>query len=276
MTSRAPIPRRSTSSRRSRGDSGFRSPTCRRLRRRPSRSCPNGGRDAFTSFRCRRRSTSSSSPRRIRWTWIASAPWASRPVATCASRSPTAEDDRRADRGGVSDVKARRASRSRCSRCSTWTTMSRARRRCRARRTAGRRSRTWSTSCSPRGIAARASDIHIEPEEQGIAVRHRVDGVLALGANAAARRRAGARVADQDSLGARHRRSAAATGWTRARRGERRRRRSTRLDAPGVARREGRHPRARRTVDRAHARRHGFSSRRAGAHRATAAMRAKG
>jgi type II secretory ATPase GspE/PulE/Tfp pilus assembly ATPase PilB-like protein/8-oxo-dGTP pyrophosphatase MutT (NUDIX family) len=29
------------------------------------------------------------------------------------------------------------------------------------------------------GIAARASDIHIEPEEQGIAVRHRVDGVLA-------------------------------------------------------------------------------------------------
>ena len=30
------------------------------------------------------------------------------------------------------------------------------------------------------GIAARASDIHIEPEEQGIAIRHRVDGVLAL------------------------------------------------------------------------------------------------
>jgi Type II secretory pathway, ATPase PulE/Tfp pilus assembly pathway, ATPase PilB len=30
------------------------------------------------------------------------------------------------------------------------------------------------------GIARRASDIHIEPEEQGIAVRHRVDGVLAL------------------------------------------------------------------------------------------------
>src|SRR5207244_658099 len=30
------------------------------------------------------------------------------------------------------------------------------------------------------GVAARASDIHIEPEEQGIAVRHRVDGVLAL------------------------------------------------------------------------------------------------
>ena len=30
------------------------------------------------------------------------------------------------------------------------------------------------------GIAARASDIHIEPEEQGIAVRHRVDGLLAL------------------------------------------------------------------------------------------------
>jgi type II secretory ATPase GspE/PulE/Tfp pilus assembly ATPase PilB-like protein/8-oxo-dGTP pyrophosphatase MutT (NUDIX family) len=30
------------------------------------------------------------------------------------------------------------------------------------------------------GIASRASDIHIEPEEQGIAVRHRVDGVLAL------------------------------------------------------------------------------------------------
>jgi type II secretory ATPase GspE/PulE/Tfp pilus assembly ATPase PilB-like protein/8-oxo-dGTP pyrophosphatase MutT (NUDIX family) len=29
------------------------------------------------------------------------------------------------------------------------------------------------------GIAGRASDIHIEPEEQGIAVRHRVDGVLA-------------------------------------------------------------------------------------------------
>ncbi len=28
------------------------------------------------------------------------------------------------------------------------------------------------------GIAGRASDIHIEPEEQGIAVRHRVDGVL--------------------------------------------------------------------------------------------------
>ena len=30
------------------------------------------------------------------------------------------------------------------------------------------------------GIAARASDIHIEPEERGIAVRHRVDGMLAL------------------------------------------------------------------------------------------------
>jgi len=30
------------------------------------------------------------------------------------------------------------------------------------------------------GIAGRASDIHIEPEEIGIAVRHRVDGVLAL------------------------------------------------------------------------------------------------
>ncbi|HEY4303271.1 MAG TPA: ATPase, T2SS/T4P/T4SS family [Gemmatimonadaceae bacterium] len=30
------------------------------------------------------------------------------------------------------------------------------------------------------GIAGRASDIHIEPEEQGIAVRQRVDGVLAL------------------------------------------------------------------------------------------------
>ncbi len=30
------------------------------------------------------------------------------------------------------------------------------------------------------GIAKRASDIHIEPEEMGIAVRHRVDGVLAL------------------------------------------------------------------------------------------------
>ena len=30
------------------------------------------------------------------------------------------------------------------------------------------------------GIAARASDIHIEAEERGIAVRHRVDGVLAL------------------------------------------------------------------------------------------------
>src|SRR5262249_24720255 len=29
------------------------------------------------------------------------------------------------------------------------------------------------------GIAARASDIHIEPEEQGIVVRHRIDGVLA-------------------------------------------------------------------------------------------------
>jgi type II secretory ATPase GspE/PulE/Tfp pilus assembly ATPase PilB-like protein/8-oxo-dGTP pyrophosphatase MutT (NUDIX family) len=28
------------------------------------------------------------------------------------------------------------------------------------------------------GIAARASDIHIEPEEQGIAVRHRIDGLL--------------------------------------------------------------------------------------------------
>jgi type II secretory ATPase GspE/PulE/Tfp pilus assembly ATPase PilB-like protein/8-oxo-dGTP pyrophosphatase MutT (NUDIX family) len=30
------------------------------------------------------------------------------------------------------------------------------------------------------GIAARASDIHIEPEEQGIAVRHRIDGLLSL------------------------------------------------------------------------------------------------
>lgn len=30
------------------------------------------------------------------------------------------------------------------------------------------------------GIALRASDIHIEPEEQGIAVRHRVDGLLSL------------------------------------------------------------------------------------------------
>jgi hypothetical protein len=31
-----------------------------------------------------------------------------------------------------------------------------------------------------RGRAARASDIHIEPKEQGIAVRHRIDGALAL------------------------------------------------------------------------------------------------
>jgi type II secretory ATPase GspE/PulE/Tfp pilus assembly ATPase PilB-like protein/8-oxo-dGTP pyrophosphatase MutT (NUDIX family) len=30
------------------------------------------------------------------------------------------------------------------------------------------------------GIARRASDIHIEPEERGIAVRHRIDGVLTL------------------------------------------------------------------------------------------------
>jgi hypothetical protein len=30
------------------------------------------------------------------------------------------------------------------------------------------------------GIAARASDIHIEPEERGIAVRHRIDGALAV------------------------------------------------------------------------------------------------
>jgi type II secretory ATPase GspE/PulE/Tfp pilus assembly ATPase PilB-like protein/8-oxo-dGTP pyrophosphatase MutT (NUDIX family) len=30
------------------------------------------------------------------------------------------------------------------------------------------------------GIAARASDLHIEPEEQGIAVRYRVDGILSL------------------------------------------------------------------------------------------------
>ena len=30
------------------------------------------------------------------------------------------------------------------------------------------------------GIASRASDIHIEPEEQGIAVRHRIDGVMRL------------------------------------------------------------------------------------------------
>jgi type II secretory ATPase GspE/PulE/Tfp pilus assembly ATPase PilB-like protein/8-oxo-dGTP pyrophosphatase MutT (NUDIX family) len=30
------------------------------------------------------------------------------------------------------------------------------------------------------GITARASDIHIEPEEQGIAVRHRIDGVMRL------------------------------------------------------------------------------------------------
>jgi type II secretory ATPase GspE/PulE/Tfp pilus assembly ATPase PilB-like protein/8-oxo-dGTP pyrophosphatase MutT (NUDIX family) len=30
------------------------------------------------------------------------------------------------------------------------------------------------------GISGRASDIHIEPEEQGIAVRHRVDGVLGV------------------------------------------------------------------------------------------------
>ena len=39
---------------------------------------------------------------------------------------------------------------------------------------------------------------------------------------------------------------------------------------PGVARREGRHPRARRAVDRADARRHGLSSRRARADRAAA------
>jgi type II secretory ATPase GspE/PulE/Tfp pilus assembly ATPase PilB-like protein/8-oxo-dGTP pyrophosphatase MutT (NUDIX family) len=33
------------------------------------------------------------------------------------------------------------------------------------------------------GIAARASDIHIEAEEQGLAVRHRIDGVLRLARN---------------------------------------------------------------------------------------------
>ena len=33
------------------------------------------------------------------------------------------------------------------------------------------------------GIAARASDVHIEAEEQGLAVRHRIDGVLRLARN---------------------------------------------------------------------------------------------
>ena len=50
--------------------------------------------------------------------------------------------------------------------------------------------------------------------------------------DAAARRRAGARVAYQDSLGARHRRSAATAGWPRARRDQRRRGRPARSTLP--------------------------------------------
>ena len=92
------------------------------------------------------------------------------------------------------------------------------------------------------GISSRASDIHIEPEEQGIAVRHRVDGVLRARAHAASTRGAGARVAHQDSLRAGHRRPAAPAGRSRPRRGERRRRGPPHLDASGVARRKGRHP----------------------------------
>ena len=111
------------------------------------------------------------------------------------------------------------------------------------------------------GISSRASDIHIEAEEQGIAVRHRDRRGARRRAHAAAQPRSGARVTHQDSLGARHRRSSSPAGRPRARRDQRCRGRSARLDAPFRARREGRDPRARRPLDRADARRDGFPRR---------------
>ena len=251
MTTRAPIPGsvRSPTSTRSRAASGCRSPTSRRHRRTPSVSCPNDGRDAFTSCR------SSATEHEL---LIATAD----PLDVDCERTlgfatgrhvrlalADARRDRRAHRRGLSRRRRGPASPSRCSRCSTSTTTTRPRRRRRAR-TAARRSITLLVDELLAGGIAGAGERH--PHRAGRAGHRRSASRRRRArarAHAAARRRAGARVAHQDPLGARHRRSAAAAGRPRARRDERRRGRSARLDAAGVARREGRHPRARRPVD---------------------------
>ena len=92
------------------------------------------------------------------------------------------------------------------------------------------------------GILSRASDIHIEPEEGGVAVRYRIDGVLRQVMKIPRAAGDPADLAHQDHVRPRHRRPAAAPGRPGARGGERRAGGPARLDAAGLAGREGRHP----------------------------------
>ena len=81
------------------------------------------------------------------------------------------------------------------------------------------------TSSSPRAVEAQASDIHIEPLEDQLRVRYRIDGVLHDGRDAAAGAARGDHLAHQDHGPARHRRAPAAAGRPhqarRARHGDR-------------------------------------------------------
>ncbi len=92
------------------------------------------------------------------------------------------------------------------------------------------------------GVSSRASDIHVEPIEGGVAVRYRIDGVLRQVMKIP--RSAGIPLISRIKImsGPRHRRPAPAAGRARPHLDQRRPGRPPRLDAAGVARRKGRHP----------------------------------
>ena len=125
------------------------------------------------------------------------------------------------------------------------------------------------------GIQSRASDIHLEPEEGGVAVRYRIDGVLrqvmvlpkAAGIPLVSRVKI---MAQLDIAG-----PAASAGRPRASRREREPGGPAHLDAAGVAGREGRHPHSRPARDGALARRARHQSRRTRARAARCCSRAR-
>ena len=81
-----------------------------------------------------------------------------------------------------------------------------------------------------RAVEMRASDIHIEPREHGLAIRYRIDGVLHDMEAPPATLGAGARLAPQDHGAARHRRAPPAAGRAHPHRRARPRDRPARLD----------------------------------------------
>ena len=106
-------------------------------------------------------------------------------------------------------------------------------------------------------VKENASDIHIEPFENRLVVRFRVDGVLREVLQSQARRRAAGRLAHQGHVQARHRREAPAAGRTHQPAHRRARGRRARLDDPvgprrargaAPARQAGRPARSRRSA----------------------------